>query len=101
MKNLKKTIKTKTKSDVEGMEVLALIISIFYAHSVNTNLHHYMYWRTIEHPVVIFLIAPLVLIMYTTQKNNRLSRLGVAVLAVLLTASFIWLSGFRVNAVRL
>ncbi len=96
-----KATKNPLKQEVEGLEILALVIAGFYVHSINTVLHHYMYWHTVEKPTIIFLVAPLVLVIYTTQKNNKLSRLGTAVIAVILAASFIWLSGFRVNVTPL
>ncbi len=93
--------KKSLRAEIDGLELLAFICAFVYVHSVNTNLHHYMYWRTIEHPLLPSLAVALALIAYTTHKNKKLSILGACVVAIILTASFIWLSGFRVNAVPL
>ena len=102
-KSLTESKKSKQVShkEIDGLELLALVGSLLYVHSVNTNLHHYMYWKMIEHPSMPLLAVALALVAYTTRKNKKLTILGAPVVAIILTASFIWLSGFRVNAVPL
>ena len=91
------TKKSQEKYYIDGLDFSALISALFYTNSVNTNLNHYFYWRFVEHPTIPFLVISLGLVAYVTTKHKKLSTMSVITLTIIATASFIWLSGFRVN----
>lgn len=90
-------------SSVQLVDVVALLISLFYMHSVLTVAHHTSMWihngstYTVGPPATPALVIGLLLCGYAWRKSGKPSVLIIVSLTILATSSLFWLSGLRTN----
>lgn len=92
-----KSQKMQKNENVQPLEILSLLASLFYLHSFNTVLHHYSLWKSVEHPDVYTLAISLAITSYYAYKRKSVSRIGLVTITVLATVSIVWISGYRAN----
>jgi len=95
--------KKTVASSIQWVDVLALLISLFYLQSVLTVAHHTGMWihdgstHTVGPPAIPALVIGLLLCGYAWRKSNKPSVLIIISLTIIATSSLFWLSGLRTN----
>lgn len=91
--------KTQNKLNaIQPLEILALIASLFYLQSFNTNLSNYaLLFDAAQHPDVYSLVFALGVTGYYLYKRKSFSIISVITLSVIATVSIVWFFGFSLN----
>ncbi len=91
--------KTQNKLNaIQPLEILALIASLFYLQSFNTNLSNYaLLFDAAQHPDVYSLVFALGVTGYYLNKRKSFSIISVITLSVIATVSIVWFFGFSLN----
>ena len=102
---MSKKITPKSKTQISGIDFIALLLSLLYMQSVLTVAHHTSMWihddishYTVGPPAIPALVIGLATITYSIIKSkSKVSTLNVISLTIFATASLFWLSGLRTN----
>lgn len=95
--------KKSTPPNYQALDIIALLLALFYTQSVLTVAHHTSHWihngstHIVEFPAVSLLVIGLAVCAYSWYKKRIASTLVVISLTILATASLFWLSGLRTN----
>jgi len=87
----------KPTKNVQPLEILALMASLFYVHSFNTVLHRAAVDFRSEHPDFYTLIFVLLVTGYYLYRRKSLSVIATVSLTIVATASVIWYFGYLLN----
>ena len=87
----------KLKTNIQPLEILALLAAIGYIHSFNTILHHISFGFRSEHPDPYTLLFALVVTIYYASKRRTLSTISVVTLTILAVVSASWFFGYCLN----
>jgi hypothetical protein len=88
--------KAKQRNNLQLIEYVGLILAAWFTYSVIKNAQDVIANAIQNAPASYALIASALIVCWTTFKNNnRLTRIGLVTLAVLITSGSVWLFGLH------